>query len=217
MTPPDGTANWIPSLNTEKRSEVLPSGAFYFADAFGQVDINIPAISCKYFHSKIVPSLLDCNRQMFTANTLADGGLILGELGMAEFDLIPVEEFKKDREASRYAEERESMAKSSVLDKYREEFEQKIEDEFEQARQDDNFWNILETPQDRVKADQNKDGKVNYDEYREYILSQDQATQIVQQPANPPVQQTYHLDYSFYIVVGMICLTVITVMWLKKK
>ena len=85
MTPPDGTANWIPSLNTEKRSEVLPSGAFYFADAFGQVDINIPAISCKYFHSKIVPSLLDCNRQMFTANTLADGERYMGDIRDSEY------------------------------------------------------------------------------------------------------------------------------------
>lgn len=130
---------------------------------------------------------------------------------MTELNLIPVEEFKKTLETSavvrledlraesKYADEREAIA-------------------FEQARKDDDFWNILETPQDRVKADQDKNGKINYDEYREYILSQDQTNSIVQQPEKPnTVQKTYHLDYSFYIVVGMICLTIITIMWLKKR
>src|SRR5690554_3635563 len=127
-------------------------------------------------------------------------------MSMSELELIPIEEFKKDLEVSRYAEELEGIKTGSVLDRYREDSEQK----FEKARQDDDFWNILETPQDRVKADQDKNGKINYDEYREYILSQDQANQLVQQPANPIVEHSYHLDYSFYIVVGIICLTVVT-------
>lgn len=132
---------------------------------------------------------------------------------MTELNLISPDEFKENIEVSRYTEEREAIKTGSVLDRFREDSEQK----FEKARQDDDFWDILGTPQDRVKADQNKDGKINYDEYREYILPQDQTNQLVQKTNNPNATTTYHLDYSFYIIIGMVCLTIIMVMWIKKK
>lgn len=123
---------------------------------------------------------------------------------------------KPDEVLSKYADEREAISNGSILDRYREDEQTK----FDKARESDDFWNVLSSGEDRVKADSDNNGKISYHEYKEYILSDSSEPSVRAANKTENTYETnhyYHLDYSFYVVFGMVCITAIIITFLKRK
>lgn len=112
-------------------------------------------------------------------------------MGKLEFDLITPEEWKKTQVQN----------------------QNEIKSDYEKAIETDNFWNLLYTDLDRVKADANHDQKISYEEYRNYILSKETEPTYYQ----PSMVHVYKLDVSFYIVFGMLCITAIIIALICKR
>ncbi|GEM_PF-3266199 len=93
----------------------------------------------------------------------------------------------------------------------------------DRARNDDDYWHIFTNEIDRVKADVNGDERITYEEYYKYLTRKDadreqtEQTMLLQNKHEYTTQHYYHLDSSFYIVIGMLCVTAIIITYLRRK
>lgn len=129
-------------------------------------------------------------------------------------DLIPVSEYiPSPTPTSKYNAERNGLFTS---------LEDIQKDKEAQAKSDNNYINLLNSDYDKVKADTNGDGKVDYNEYKAYLISSNEVKPSVLQSRvqednnNNTNQNYYHFDYSLLIAIGMVCITTIIVTWIKK-
>jgi hypothetical protein len=80
--------------------------------------------------------------------------------------------------------------------------EKQDQQNLDKAKQDNNYWDILTTPRDRVLADKNQDGKVDYTEYREFTLS---GSKQAVAPSKPDLVTPLTMS------IGMVCITLVIV------
>jgi hypothetical protein len=78
-----------------------------------------------------------------------------------------------------------------------------------------NYWDILNSDYERLKADINGDGKIDYNEYRDFIISTNE--QRVYPKSIDNVHHYYHLDFTVLLAIGMICITMLIKTWLNKR
>lgn len=95
-------------------------------------------------------------------------------------------------------------------------------EKYQKAEAENNYWDVLNSDIDRIKADKDKDGKITYDEYHEFTLVKDQQaqSQIPRQNKHENYYDThhyYHLDYTFLIGIGLACLTAIIIAFIRRK
>lgn len=112
---------------------------------------------------------------------------------------------------SKYAEERINLSK----------YKDTTEEKLLTAEKEGNYSNVLDTEYDKIKADTDNDGKISKTEYNNYIVYKEELPIV---PSRGNIQENhynthhyYHLDFSFYIVIGMICITAIIVKWIRRK
>jgi hypothetical protein len=120
----------------------------------------------------------------------------------------------KDLEVSKYADEREALSSGINFDKY-----MTTDSLLEEAKKSNEYSKLLTVEYDRIKADVNKDGKIDQTEYNTYIIEKTEKQlptlrQNIQENINQNSYQNqnhnyYHFDYTLLIAIGMICLTVI--------
>lgn len=94
------------------------------------------------------------------------------------------------------------------------------QEKVEQAQAENNYWNVLTSEADRIKADNDKDGKITYDEYREYILAQENAETASTVPDNTYNYETNHaysLDLTTLIGIVVVCVTAIIITYILKR
>ena len=116
-------------------------------------------------------------------------------------NLINPDEFKGSQ--SKYAQERKEISQG-------------------QDRKDIDYWNSLFSDYDRFKADSNNDGKISFDEYKEYVTtqhnSQIQQSEIMSQNIHENNNNnTYYFDYTLLIAISIVCITTIINTLIKRE
>lgn len=111
---------------------------------------------------------------------------------------------------SKYAEEREAILNGTS---------EKVKADY--ALKNNDYTAYLVTEYDKIKSDSDKDGKVSKTEYNNYIVYKEElgtsaSTGNIQEN-NYDSHHYYHLDFSFYIVIGMLCITAIIFKLLHRK
>lgn len=94
-------------------------------------------------------------------------------------------------------------------------------DKLVKAQEENNYWDILSTDAQRFKADTNDNGRIEYEEYKQFILTQQEPiTHVPNQNRHESMYSTNHhysIDYTILIAIGMVCLTSIIISLLKRK
>jgi hypothetical protein len=124
----------------------------------------------------------------------------LNDIDWSKYGVSPppsLDENGLDKNSKYYEERKSAQGQGSVLDQLRKEDQVKLD----KAKQDNNYWDILTTPRDRVLADKNQDGKVDYAEYREFTLA----------GTKQQVQQKSTLITPLTLSIGMVCITLILI------
>lgn len=89
----------------------------------------------------------------------------------------------------------------------------------EYAVKNDNYIAYFDNDYDKIKADSDNDGKVSKVEYNKYVVYKEELKSAPPQYIKDDnvVQHSYRLDFSFYIVIGMLCITAIVIKLLQRK
>lgn len=111
---------------------------------------------------------------------------------------------------SKYAKERAAIF-SGEADKEKADY----------AANNNDYTAYLSSDYDKIKADPDKDGKVSKIEYNNYMIYDTEKNPGIPwqniQENNCNTKHYYQLDYSFYIVIGMLCITAIVMKLMHWK
>jgi len=107
---------------------------------------------------------------------------------------------------SKYAEERENLLNGDVFSQ--------IEETQKAELEKDDYWYNLSTDTQRFMADTNGNNKIEFEEYKTFLLSQTNPKPSINQYETIHV---YSLDYTVLIAIVIICITAIFIAWRLKK
>jgi hypothetical protein len=110
-------------------------------------------------------------------------------------NLIPIEEFRKIKESEQNDVDETPLNTSVQTD----------------------YWDVLNSDYDRLKADINGDGKIDYGEYRNFIVSTNEKEQFIYPKSIEDVHHYFHIDFTVLIAVGIICATILLKSWFNRK
>jgi hypothetical protein len=128
-----------------------------------------------------------------------------------------------DKDNKYYEERKKSTEEKTYVSDYSGAFARIRNEEQEkllQAQRDNNYWNVLDSEVERIQADNDKDGKVSYEEYSEFIIAQENTkseTMLAKNKFDYETNHVYKLDTTVLIGIGVICVTAIIITFLARR
>jgi len=112
------------------------------------------------------------------------------------------------------AEEFKAMKESEVNGVF-ERLQDEQKTDFEKAKEENDFWDILYSDLERFQADTNNNDIIEYEEYKQFIQNKANPSTVPYQPNK--FEYSYSIDLSVLIAIGMVCLTAIIITIIRRK